>query len=53
MKNNSRDPRLKRGKIAREPTRHIKQAKHSAKKRKERVLYDSGWKKDCHNNNYE
>ena len=51
MKNNSRDPRLKRGK--KENARHTRQAKHSAKKRKERVLYDSGWKKDCHNNNYE
>ena len=51
MKNNSNDPRFKRGK--KENDRHTKQAKHSAKKRKERVLYDSGWKKDCHNNNYE
>lgn len=53
MKNNSRDPRFKRGRSAKEPTRHVKQAKHAAKKRKERVLYDDGWKKDRPDENYE
>ena len=53
MKNNSRDPRFKRGKSAKEPNRHAKQAKHSAKKRKERVMYDARWKKDLPDDNYE
>jgi hypothetical protein len=53
MKNNSRDPRFKRGKSAKEPNRYVKQAKRCAKKRKERVMYDDRWKKDLPNDNYE
>jgi hypothetical protein len=51
MKNNSNDPRFKRGK--KENDRHTKQAKHSAKKRKERVMYDERWKKKQPDENHE